>query len=57
MSLSQGHVAGQNFSLTAPKVRTGWPDHCQTGQFENEIGFLQRVFAEKPFPLCILFRI
>ena len=45
MSLSQGHVAGQNFSLTGvmssrgfPKVRTGQPVHCRTGHFENEIG-------------------
>ena len=34
-----------------------WPDHYLTSQFANEIGFFQRVFAEKPSPSCILFRI
>ena len=34
-----------------------WPDHYLTSQFAYEIGFFQRVFAEKPSPLCILFRI
>ena len=24
-----------------PFVRTGWPDHCPTSQFDNEIGFFQ----------------
>ena len=24
-----------------PFVRTGWPDHCSTSQFENKIGFFQ----------------
>jgi len=36
-------------------VRTGKLDHCRTSQLANEIGFFQRVFAEKPSPLCILF--
>ena len=40
-----------------PFVRTGWLDHCRTSQFANEIGFFQRVFAEKPSPWCILFTI
>ena len=24
-----------------PSVRTGWPDHCSTSQFENKIDFFQ----------------
>ena len=40
-----------------PFVRTGRLDHCQISQVANEIGFFQRVFDEKPSPLCILFRI
>ena len=30
-----------------PFVRTGRPDHCRISQLTNEIGFFQRVFAEK----------
>ena len=37
--------------------RTGRPDHYRTSQWANEIVFFQRVFAEKPPPSCILFRI
>ena len=40
-----------------PKVRTGRLDHGWTGHFDNEIGFYQEFFAEKPSPLCILLRI
>ena len=40
-----------------PFVRTGQLDHCRTSQLADEIGFLQRVFAEKPSPLHTLFRI
>ena len=40
-----------------PFVRTGRLDHCRTSQLANEIGFFQRVFAEKPSPWCILFTI
>ena len=40
-----------------PFVRTGRPDHCWTSQLASEIGFFQRVFAEKPSPSCIVFRI
>ena len=40
-----------------PFPRTGQLDHCRTSQLADEIGFLQRVFAEKPSPLCTLFRI
>ena len=36
---------------------TGRPDHCRTSQLANEIGYFQRVFAEKSYPLCILSRI
>ena len=31
-----------------------WPDHYLTSQFANEIGFFQRVFAEKPSPSCVV---
>ena len=40
-----------------PFVRTGWPDLYLTSQLANEIGFFQRVLAEKSSPSCILFRI
>ena len=36
-----------------PKVRTGWLDLGWTGQFDNEIELLQRVFAEKSSPSCL----
>ena len=29
----------------------------RTSQLANEIGFFERVFAEKPSPSCILFKI
>ena len=34
-----------------PFVRTSLPDHCWASQLANEIGFFQKVFAEKPSPL------
>ena len=36
---------------------TGRPNHCRTSHFDNEIGFFQGVFAEKPSPSCTLFSI
>ena len=40
-----------------PKVRTGRSDNGWTCYFENEIGFFPRVFDEKRFSSCMLFRI
>ena len=39
----------QNDSGRFPKVRTGRPDHGQTGHFENEIGFFQEFLIENDF--------
>ena len=35
-----------------PFVRTGWPDHCPTSQFEDEIGFFQEFLLKKNVLLC-----
>ena len=34
------------------KSRTGRLDHAQASHFDDEIGFFQEVFAEKPSPSC-----
>ena len=38
-------------------VRTDRPGHGWSSHFDNEIGFFQEIFAEKPTPLCLEFRI
>ena len=35
-----------------PFVRTGWPDHCPTSQFEDEIGFFQEFLLKKNVLFC-----
>ena len=40
-----------------PLVETDRPDQGWSSHFDNEIGFFQEIFAEKPSPLWVVFRI
>ena len=40
-----------------PLVETDRPDQGWSSDFDNEIGFFQESFAEKPSPLWVVFRI
>ena len=55
-SLKKWVLAASNLGRF-PKVRTSRPDHGWSSHFDKRNKLFSRDFAEKPSPLCLLFRI
>ena len=49
---SQKSTSGQALGRF-PFVRTGWPDHCRTSHFDNEISFFQGLLLKNHLFLAL----